>query len=102
MKKEKPISKPRLIKQEKTYACAVACLRMVLHHLDCEIDEPALSVLCQTNADGTSADDLVVAALELGFEARKEYSNKIDVQHYLTTGAWPILYIEGDVGEDWS
>jgi len=93
MKKGKPISKPRLFKQEKTYACAVACLRMILDYMDFEIDEPSLSALCQTDANGTSADDLVHAANQLGFSARKEYSNINDVQKYLNQGSFPILYV---------
>jgi ABC-type bacteriocin/lantibiotic exporter with double-glycine peptidase domain len=93
MKKGKPKSKPRLFKQEKIYACAVACLRMILDYLDFEIDEPSLSVLCRTDANGTSADDLVHAANQLGFHARKEYSSIKDVQKYLSEGIFPILYV---------
>ena len=93
MKKGKPRSKLRLFKQEKIYTCAVACLRTVLAHLDCAIDEPTLSALCQTNADGTSADDLVKAANHLGFAARKEYCSSSEVQYYLANGVFPILYI---------
>lgn len=72
MSKEKPKSKLRLFRQEKTYSCAVACLRMVLDSLDFKIDEPQLAVLCHTDADGTSADDLVNAVNDLGFSARKD------------------------------
>jgi len=79
MKKERPKSKPRLFKQEKTYTCAIACLRMVLDSFDFAIDEPSLLELCQTDIDGTSADDLVRASNELGFQARKEYSNIFDI-----------------------
>lgn len=93
MKKGKPISKPRLIKQEKTYACAVACLRMILDFIDFEIDESSLSALCRTDANGTSADDLVHAATQLGFSARKEYSSIKDLQKYLNEGIFPILYV---------
>jgi hypothetical protein len=45
MSKEKPKSKLRLFRQEKTYSCAVACLKMVLDSLDFEIDEHSLAVL---------------------------------------------------------
>lgn len=93
MKKGKPISKPRLFKQEKTYACAVACLRMILDYWGFEIDESSLAVLCRTDANGTSADDLVHAASRLGFPARKEYSSIKEVQKYLNEGIFPILYV---------
>jgi ABC-type bacteriocin/lantibiotic exporter with double-glycine peptidase domain len=93
MKKGKPKSKPRLFKQEKTYACAVACLQMILDYLDFDVDEPSLIVLCQTDVNGTSADDLVHAANQLGFQARKEYSSIKDVQKYLKQGVFPILYV---------
>lgn len=66
---------------------------MILDYLDHEIDETSLSLLCQTNADGTSADDLVKAANELGFAAQKEYCNSDDLQYYLANGLFPILYI---------
>jgi len=66
---------------------------MILDYMDFEIDEPSLSALCQTDANGTSADDLVHAANQLGFSARKEYSNIKDVQKYLAQGIFPILYV---------
>jgi len=59
---------------------------MILDYMDFEIDETSLSVLCRTDANGTSADDLVHAASQLGFLARKEYSSIKDVQKYLTVG----------------
>lgn len=93
MRKGKPKSKPRLFKQEKTYACTVACLRMILDYMGFEIDEASLSTLCRTDANGTSADDLVHAANQLGFQAQKEYSNIKDVQKYLNDGVFPILYV---------
>ena len=93
MSKEKPRSKLRLFRQEKTYTCAAACLRMVLDYLGYEIDEPALAELCETDPDGTSANDLILAANKLGFEAKKEYSNVLDIQKYLTRDVYPIVYV---------
>ncbi len=93
MSKERPKSKPRLFRQEKTYTCAVACLRMILDYMDFEVDEPTLVTLCQTDVNGTSADDLVIAANKLGFQARKEYSSIKDIQEYLKQGVIPILYV---------
>jgi ABC-type bacteriocin/lantibiotic exporter with double-glycine peptidase domain len=66
---------------------------MVLDLLDYEIDEASLSAICRTDADGTSADDLVHAANGLGFTAWKEYSTIIDIQKYLGKGIFPILYV---------
>jgi ABC-type bacteriocin/lantibiotic exporter with double-glycine peptidase domain len=66
---------------------------MILDYMDFEIDETSLSVLCRTDANGTSADDLVHAANQLGFPARKEYSSIKDAQKYLNAGIFPILYV---------
>jgi ABC-type bacteriocin/lantibiotic exporter with double-glycine peptidase domain len=66
---------------------------MILDYLDFDIDEPSLIVLCQTDVNGTSADDLVYAANRLGFQARKEYSSIKDLQKYLNEGIFPILYV---------
>ena len=93
MNKERPKSKLRLFRQEKTYTCAVACLRMILDYMGLEVDEPSLVALCQTDVNGTSADDLVIAANKLGFQARKEYSSIKGIQEYLNQGIFPILYV---------
>jgi ABC-type bacteriocin/lantibiotic exporter with double-glycine peptidase domain len=66
---------------------------MVLDYLGYEIDEPALAALCQTDPDGTSANDLILAANKLGFEAKKEYGNVLDIQKYLTRDVYPIVYV---------
>ncbi|MDZ7262489.1 MAG: cysteine peptidase family C39 domain-containing protein [candidate division KSB1 bacterium] len=93
MKKEKQKSKLRLFRQNKFYTCAVAYLRMVLDVLGCEIDEPSVAAICKTDMFGTTADNLVRGARELGFEARKEYSHFIDLQNYLAEEVFPILYV---------
>jgi ABC-type bacteriocin/lantibiotic exporter with double-glycine peptidase domain len=93
MKREKKKSKLRLFRQEKFYTCAVACLRMVLDFYDHEIDEASLAALCRTDFYGTSADDLVLAAKGLDFDAQKEYCNIADLHRHLENGLFPILFV---------
>ncbi len=85
--------KPPFHKQEKPHTCAVACLRMILDLHGLKINEEALSEKCQTTTLGTSADDIVQAARELGFIARKEHATFDDLRQYLTFNIFPILFI---------
>jgi ABC-type bacteriocin/lantibiotic exporter with double-glycine peptidase domain len=85
--------KPPFHKQEKPHTCAVACLRMVLDLHGLAINEEVLSEKCQTTTLGTSADDVVQAARELGFPARKEHATFDDLRRYLSSNIFPILFI---------
>jgi ABC-type bacteriocin/lantibiotic exporter with double-glycine peptidase domain len=62
-----------------------------LHNL--KIDEETLSEKCQTTTLGTSADDVVQAARELGFSARKEQATFDELRQYLANSIFPILFI---------
>ncbi|GEM_PF-3684558 len=66
--------KPPFHKQETPHTCAVACLRMILEMHGFFIDEDALSKKCGTNIYGTSADDLVQAASNLGLKEQSTSS----------------------------
>lgn len=55
-------------RQEKSYTCAVACLRMVLAYHHRTFTEPDLAARCQTTEDGTTAHSVVRTAEELGFQ----------------------------------
>lgn len=85
--------KPPFHKQEKPHTCAVACLRMILGLPGLKVDEEKLSEKCQTTTLGTSADDVVQAARELGFSARKERATFDDLRQYLASNIFPILFV---------
>jgi len=66
---------------------------MILEMHGLEINEDALSERCRTTTYGTLANDLVQAARDFGFDARKEYATLDDLRQYLTQNIFPILYI---------
>jgi ABC-type bacteriocin/lantibiotic exporter with double-glycine peptidase domain len=66
---------------------------MILEMHGISIAEGALSESCGTTAYGTSADDLVKAASNLGLHARKEYATLDDIRNYLSKNIFPILFI---------
>lgn len=85
--------KPPFHKQETPHTCAIACLRMILEMHGLPIAEDTLSERCGTTVYGTSADDLVKAASNLGLQARKEYATLDDIRNYLSKNIFPILFI---------
>jgi ABC-type bacteriocin/lantibiotic exporter with double-glycine peptidase domain len=66
---------------------------MILEMHDLLISEEALSEKCGTTVYGTSADDLVQAATNLGLQARKEYATLDSTRNYLSKEIFPILFI---------
>jgi ABC-type bacteriocin/lantibiotic exporter with double-glycine peptidase domain len=93
MKERKKQSKLQFHKQEKAYSCAVACLKMVLHAFDKDIDEGELRKRCNTTELGTFADDIVTCAIELGFNAEKAYLITDDLKKLREEGFYPIAYV---------
>jgi len=66
---------------------------MILEMHGLPIAEDTLSERCGTTVYGTSADDLVKAASNLGLQARKEYATLDDIRNYLSKNIFPILFI---------
>jgi ABC-type bacteriocin/lantibiotic exporter with double-glycine peptidase domain len=66
---------------------------MILDLYGLVINEEVLSEKCQTTTLGTSAGDVVQAARELGFSARKEHATFDDLRQYLAISVFPILFI---------
>ena len=66
---------------------------MILEMHDLLIAEDALSEKCGTTVYGTSADDLVQAASNLGLHARKEYATLDGIRNYLSKDIFPIIFI---------
>ena len=56
------MKKPKLFKQEKSYSCTVACLRMVLQHYGIEEDEKTLRKKSKTRFYGTHPVNVVECA----------------------------------------
>ncbi|MFQ6042534.1 MAG: cysteine peptidase family C39 domain-containing protein [Candidatus Poribacteria bacterium] len=57
------------IKQEKTYTCLPACLRIVLNYLGVSLTEEEIADACNTTEAGTTLADAVHAVHSLGFNA---------------------------------
>ncbi len=85
-------------KQNRYYTCGPVCLRMVLAYWNYETDEVSLSMLCNTNIFGTSANQLVQAARRLGFESEcvleRPYSSLIRT---LKNGIPPIVAVNATI-----
>lgn len=58
-----------LYQQEQPHTCAVTCLRIVAAYYGFSHTEAELLELCQTTLDGTTPEDLVYAARQLGLSA---------------------------------
>ena len=86
-------SKLSFHKQEKPYSCAVACLKMILNFYGLTIDEKTIREKCKTTTLGTYADDLIKCARELGFEAKKEYTDFNSLKESLNSKIFPIVYV---------
>ncbi len=63
------MKKPKLHKQEKSYSCTVACLKMVLEHYGIKEDEKTLRVKSKTRFYGTHPINVVECAQSYGLKA---------------------------------
>lgn len=88
-------SKPPFHKQETTYSCVPACLRMVLAGLGLDLTEERLRELCDCNPlFGTEAMRAVEAARGLGFAGSAKYTLRYDELRGLVDGGrYPVAYI---------
>jgi len=72
--------------QYKTTVSHLACLRMILGMHGLVLDEDSLSRKCGTTTLGTSANEVVQAARDFGFRARKEYATFDALRIFLEMG----------------
>jgi hypothetical protein len=88
-------SKPRFHKQETTYSCVPACLRMVLSGFGLDLTEERLRHLCDCTATfGTDAWQAVNAARGLGFPGAGKYTLRPDeLRRLVEGGKYPIAFI---------
>ena len=88
-------SKPRFHKQETSYSCVPACLRMVLSGFDLDLTEERLRELCDCSPlFGTDALRAVEAARGLGFAGAAKYTLQYDeLQSLVAGGQYPIAYL---------
>jgi len=92
--------KPPLHKQETSYSCVPACLRMVLSSLGVSKTEQELRVLCDCTYDspllpgGTDPFKLKTAAQTLGFTNTQIGNLTVDeLRSELARGLYPIAYL---------
>lgn len=88
-------SKPPFHKQETTYSCVPACLRMVLAGLGLDLTEERLRELCDCGPlFGTEALRAVEAARGLGFAGTAKYTLRYDELRGLVEGGrFPVAYV---------
>lgn len=88
-------SKPPFHKQETTYSCVPACLRMVLSGLGLDLTEERLRELCDCSPlFGTEAVRAVEAARGLGFAGTAKYTLRYDELRGLVEGSrYPVAYL---------
>lgn len=88
-------SKPRFHKQETTYSCIPACLRIVLSSFGLDLTEERLRELCDcTPAFGTDAWQAVNAARQLGFPNTGKYTLRLDeLRRLVEGGQYPVAFI---------
>ncbi|MFQ5652399.1 MAG: cysteine peptidase family C39 domain-containing protein [bacterium] len=63
------MKKPKLHKQEKSYSCMAACLKMVLEHYGIREDEKTLRIKSKTKLYGTHPIHVVECAKSYGLDA---------------------------------
>ena len=63
------MKKPKLHKQEKSYSCAVSCLRTVLEFYGIKEDEKTLRIKSKTKFYGTHPNSIADCAKSYGFDA---------------------------------
>jgi ABC-type bacteriocin/lantibiotic exporter with double-glycine peptidase domain len=79
-------------KQNRTYTCGPVCLRMALAYWGYETDEVSLSMRCGTTVFGTSGNQLVYAAQQLGFECEYPLTGQYSsLTHMLKNGIPPPI-----------
>jgi ABC-type bacteriocin/lantibiotic exporter with double-glycine peptidase domain len=88
-------SKPLFHKQETTYSCVPACLRMVLSGFGLDLTEERLREMCDCSPlFGTEAMQAVEAARGLGFAGTAKYTLRYDELRGLVEGGrYPIAYL---------
>ena len=88
-------AKPPLFKQETTFSCAPACLRMVLASSGLTKSEEELRALSDCSPFlGTSAMSLVEAARKLGFSWTRKFTlNLGELMIEVSSEIWPIVYL---------
>lgn len=96
--------KPPLHKQETSYSCVPACLRMVLSSLGVSKTEQELRVLCDCTYDspllpgGTDPFKLKIAAQTLGFTNTQIGNLTVDdLRSELARGLYPIAYLKANL-----
>jgi ABC-type bacteriocin/lantibiotic exporter with double-glycine peptidase domain len=87
-------SKPPFLKQETTYSCVPACLRMVLSGCGTVKSESDLRTLCDCNVFGTDALKVVDAARHLGFlQTAKHNLSLANLKTLVIRGLYPIVFV---------
>lgn len=89
-------SKPRFHRQETTYSCVPACLRIALSSFGVEITEERLRELCDcTPVFGTEALQAIKAAHQLGFTGTAKHTLSFDELRSLVEDEhYPIVFID--------
>jgi ABC-type bacteriocin/lantibiotic exporter with double-glycine peptidase domain len=83
------------IRQEKTYTCLPACLRIVLHYLGTSLTEEEIANECNTTEAGTTLANAIHAVHSLGFNTtRIQNATLEDLMHYLSHNK-PVIVLVG-------
>jgi len=98
------IKKLRYFKQQTSFTCGAACLRMVLSTFGKELSEYELATLTKSDMlFGTTCELMAKAAKELGFKPTiLKHLSLDDLKKYLRKGIFPITlvnagkYVEGE------
>lgn len=75
--------KPRLLKQETSYSCSVACLRMILDYYGIVETEEVLRIKSKTKFYGTHPFNLVECAKSFGLKAEISTLSISKLQNFL-------------------
>lgn len=88
-------SKPLFHKQETSYSCVPACLKMVLSSFGLDITEERLRELCDCNPIfGTDAMKAVEAARSIGFAGTAKHTLEYEeLRQLVNDGEYPIAYL---------
>ena len=85
-------SPSKSIRQQKSYDCGPACLRISCNALGEDIPLEKITKLCKSNATkGTKPDDIVRAAGELGFSGEKIIGMSLDKLKDLLKNKIPVI-----------
>lgn len=77
------MQKPKLLKQEKSYSCSVACLRMVLEYWGIHESEARLCELVKTKFYGTHPSNLIECAQTFGMDAFLTSLNLVELENFI-------------------